>query len=319
MTMLDWLLGGESELARGASMGWRTDLLVLHVAADSAIALAFFAIPLGILWYMRHRFGLLREYRVMAWLFGGFILSAGASHLIGVFAIWYPLHGLQGVANGITAVLSVAAVVLIWPLLPGLVRIPSSEQLAEVNERLRGEAEAHESTLRELEAAGRDLESRVIERTKELSLVKARFETALRGARVYVFSQDRDLRYTWMYSPRGEDAAAEMIGRTDDEIIPSPEHDTVVALKRRVLASGQPEDCEVSYLMPERRALFALHVDPTFGADGKVDGIMCAAVNINRVRSLESEQRRLAQELSTAVQRYETALRGSNVTVYTQD
>jgi C4-dicarboxylate-specific signal transduction histidine kinase len=79
-----------------------------------------------------------------------------------------------------------------------LVRLPSARQLAEVNERLRREAEAHESTLRELEAARRDLETRVEERTKELSLVKARFETALHGANVYVFSQDRDLRYTWM-------------------------------------------------------------------------------------------------------------------------
>lgn len=319
MRIFDWLLGGEGELAHGVSMNWRSDLLGLHVASDAVIALAFFAIPIGLLWYLRHRLGLLREYRLVAWLFGGFILAAGTSHLIGIFAIWYPLYGLQGLSKGITAILSGAAVVLLWPLLPALVKLPSSRQLAEVNDRLRREAEAHEATLRELEGARSDLETRVVERTKELSLVKARFETALLGARVYVFSQDRELRYTWMYSPRGEAAAAAMIGRTDDDLVPSPEHDMVVGLKRRVLASGQAEDCEVSYLMPEQGALFALHVDPTFGPDGKVDGIMCAAINIGRIRSLESEQRRLAQELSTAVQRYETALRGSNVTVYTQD
>src|SRR5439155_21323176 len=99
--------------------------------------------------------------------------------------------------------------------LPRPLRLPSARRLAELNERLRREAEAHETTLRELEAARRELESRVEERTKELSQVKARFETALRGAKVYVFSQDRDLRYSWMYSPRGEDVAAEMVGRTD--------------------------------------------------------------------------------------------------------
>src|SRR5438093_931532 len=102
--------------------------------------------------------------------------------------------------------------------LPRLLRSPSARQLADVNERLRREAEAHEGTLRELDAARRELESRVIERTKELSLVKARFETALHGAKIYVYSQDRHLRYTWMYSPRGEEAAAGMIGRTDDEL-----------------------------------------------------------------------------------------------------
>ena len=166
--------------------------------------------------------------------------------------------------------------------------------------------------------ATRDLESRVAERTKELSLVKARFETALRGAKVYVFSQDTDLKYPWMYSPGGDGAVAGMIGRADDEIFP-PEQASVLAAKRRVLATGKPADLEVSSVMPEHRALFALHIDPTRGPDDRVDGIMSAAIDISRIRSLESEQRRLTDELGTALQRYETALRGSNVTVYTQD
>ena len=60
-----------------------------------------------------------------------------------------------------------------------LLRLPSAQQLQDMNVRLRREAEAHEATLRELEAARRELETRVEDRTKELSLVKARFETAL--------------------------------------------------------------------------------------------------------------------------------------------
>ncbi len=319
MPPLDWLFGRAGDLARGDCLQWRSDLVALHVVSDVTIALAFLASPIGIVWYLRHRTGLFGEYRVVAWLFGTFILAAGISHLLSVLVNWFPLHGIYGLAKGATAALSGAAVALIWPLLPGLLRLPSSRQLAEVNERLRREAEAHEVTLRELETARRELESRVEERTKELSLVKARFETALHGAKVYVFSQDRDLKYTWMYSPRGEEAAAEMIGRADDELVPSPERDAVVAAKRRVLATGKPEDCEVSYVMPERRALFALRVDPSFGPDGTIDGVMGAAIDISRIRLLESEQRRLTEELSTALQRYETALRGSHVTVFTQD
>jgi PAS domain S-box-containing protein len=188
-----------------------------------------------------------------------------------------------------------------------------------MNEQLLQQATAHEKTLRELERARSDLEVRVEERTKELSLLKARFETALRGANVYVYSQDHDLRYSWVYSPRGDAAAAEMIGRTDEEVLGSQEHETVIAAKRRVLASGIAEDCEVSFVTPGRRALFALHIDPTYGADQSIDGIMCAAIDISRIRSLETEQQRLSDELMTTLQRYETALRGSNVTVFTQD
>src|SRR5215210_4794389 len=176
-----------------------------------------------------------------------------------------------------------------------------------------------EGTLRDLQRAHRELESRVDERTRELTLLKARFETALRGANVYVYSQDRDLRYSWIYSPRGEAAAAEMIGRTDNEILGSQEHEAVIGAKRRVLATGVAEDCEVTFVMPGRRALFALHIDPTYGPDQSIDGIMCAAIDISRTRSLETEQQRLSDELATTLQRYETALRGSNVTVFTQD
>src|SRR5262249_43777530 len=63
----------------------------------------------------------------------------------------------------------------------------------------------------------------------------------------------------------------------------------------------------------------SIHIDPTFGADGKVDGVMCAAIDVTRIRSLESEQKHLTAELGTTLQRYETALRGSNVTVFTHD
>jgi PAS domain S-box-containing protein len=153
----------------------------------------------------------------------------------------------------------------------------------------------------------------------ECEEIRARFETALRGAQIHVYSQDRDLRYTWLYNPRDPDAAATMLGRTDEELWSSPEQQAVTAVKRQVLATGEPANCEASYLTPERRAMFALHIDPVFSADGNVEGIICAAIDVSRIRSLETERRRLTEELATAAQRYEFALRGSHVTVFTQD
>ena len=84
----------------------------------------------------------------------------------------------------------VAIAAAIPPLQAGHSRmddVSSPQQLRQANERLRREVAAHEATLRELEAVRRELEVRVAERTKELSLVKARLETALGGAKVYVF------------------------------------------------------------------------------------------------------------------------------------
>jgi two-component sensor histidine kinase len=194
-----------------------------------------------------------------------------------------------------------------------------ARKLREANERLRREVAAHEATLLELETARRELEQRVSVRTKELSLITARFATALRGARVHLSSQDRDLRYTWVYHPQPEASATQLLGRTDQEVLSDAEGEAVTAVKRRVIESGTAEDCEVSFVSPRGRTLFALHVEPMFGPEGTIDGVMSAAVDVSQTRSLESEQRRLTEELSAAVQRYETALRGSNVTVFTQD
>jgi PAS domain S-box-containing protein len=191
-------------------------------------------------------------------------------------------------------------------------------RLAEANDRLRREVAAHEATLRELEAIRRNLEERVAQRTKELSAATARFETALRGVKAFVFAQDKDLRYTWVYNADG-DSGTDIIGQTDEDVLPHNERDTIIALKKKVLATGEPATHEIQYLLPDRRSLVTLHIDPSFAPDGSIDGIICAALDISRTRSLESEQRRLSEELATALQRYETALRGSNVTVFTQD
>lgn len=289
----------------------------VHAISRIVIALSFFLIAAVNVWCLRRRAGLPRNYRVAGWLICGLIVAVGIGQILDLPSQPDSTGRLTQIFQAATAALSVLAVVLVWMLLPGIFRLTSTAQLAEVNERLRREAEAHESTLRELECARRGLEERIAERTRELSLANARFKTALHGAKVYVFSQDRDLRYTWMYAPQREDAAAAMIGRSDSEIATG--EDSAIQAKLEVMRTGLPADCEISWVAPEQRGMFALHIDPTFGADGAVDGIMCAAIDISRIRSLESEQRRLSEELGAALQRYETALRGSHVTVYTQD
>ncbi len=182
-------------------------------------------------------------------------------------------------------------------------------------ELLRREIDLHSQTRAKLRRAREEARRK----SRECADLRTRFEIAFRGANIHAFAQDRDLRYTWIAGARGDEATAGMLGRTDDELWSSPEQKSVIALKRHVLQSGVAEDCEVSFITPERRALFALHVDPLIGEDGEVTGIMCTAVDISRIRSLESEQRRLAEDLATAAQRYEFALRGSNVAVFTQD
>ncbi|MFN3348359.1 HWE histidine kinase domain-containing protein [Pseudorhodoplanes sp.] len=207
--------------------------------------------------------------------------------------------------------------------MPGSGASATSDATSEALERREGdiadmlerERALHERTRAELNEAREEAERA----NRECEELASRFERALRGASIHAFAQDRDLRYTWIAGPRSDEAVQRMLGRTDDELWSSPEQQSVVELKRRVIETGCAEDCEVSFITPERRALFALHVEPVKATDGTTEGVLCTAVDISRIRSLESEQRRLTEDLATAAQRYEFALRGSNVAVFTQD
>ena len=130
---------------------------------------------------------------------------------------------------------------------------------------------------------------------------------ASRTAPVHVFSQDRSLQHTQVHSPRG------------DHPPPLPDGDEVLAAKRRVLETGRPEDVEAHCMMPEGRALVSLHIDPTFAPDHTVDGIMCVAIDVGRIRRPQNAQGPLAGQAAATLRRYEAALRGSNVTMSTQD
>jgi PAS domain S-box-containing protein len=312
MDRLGWLFGfGPDPVPMGAHQP-------IYVTADAVIAVTYGLLGIAIIWFLYRRPDLFKDRRPYAWLCGIFVLAGALTHAVDAIALESAAFVLRDFAKILAAAVSVLTVAVFWPLLPEFVRVPSLAQMEDANRRLRREVDAHEATLRELETVHRDLEQRVADRTREITRVKARFETALRGGKVYAFSQDRDLRYLWAYSPTGE-GVADVVGRTDNDILPATERDAVTALKRRVVETGQAEDCEVFYPLPHGSALLSLHVEPAIGTDGSIEGITCAAIDISRLRSLESEQRRLAAELRAALTRYEIALRGSHVTVFTQD
>jgi PAS domain S-box-containing protein len=164
---------------------------------------------------------------------------------------------------------------------------------------------------------GRKLEAAAGDDSPAREISAAQLKEALAASNIYVFCQDPELRYTSVFAPRA--SADGLTGRTDEELLPSREREAVIATKLKVLQSGVPADCEVSYALPDGHRLFALHIHPMFGPNHKVTGITTTATDISDVRSLQSEQRDLSDELASTLQRYETALRGSNVTVYTQD
>jgi two-component sensor histidine kinase len=184
MQIFDWLIYPVNLTPHGYCLLWAPGLIWLHAASDTIIALAYFSIPLALTWFVYQRKDL--EFRWVFLLFVCFIMACGMTHVMGVLTLWVAAYGLEGIIKVVTAILSVATALLLWPLIPRLLALPSPAQLADVNHNLQGEIkekdrifallQESEEQVRRTNAA---LEVRVAERTADLVATNVRLTHAL--------------------------------------------------------------------------------------------------------------------------------------------
>jgi PAS domain S-box-containing protein len=133
----------------------------------------------------------------------------------------------------------------------------------------------------------------------------ARLEVATTAARLAVFSQDRELRYTWIHNPALGRTAEEVIGRRDSELFERPQDAAVVeGLKRRVLATAEPARAEVTIHHAGVPRQFELNIAPQVDDRGEVEGVICAAVETTELRAAQAE---VASQISELQSIYDTA------------
>src|SRR5437588_1509485 len=296
--VFDWLFGSAGGIPPEADMPQRSAILIAQSAADLILAASYLAILSGLIWFLRRRPDLARDHWLLGLLIGCFLALAALTRIADAIAPWHPLPELLALSRATVAMVFAVIIVALVPLLPKLVRLPSALQLHEANERLRQEVATHESTLLELETARRELEDRVVERTRDLGLVTARFKIALRGSKVYVSSQDRELRYLAISEPMLGLEIDDILGRTDEEILPAEMREEIVALKRRVVESGRASDGEVRFGKGASALWYDFHVEPLLDSAGAVVGVTCAAVDITERRRGEDHLRLLLRELT---------------------
>jgi PAS domain-containing protein len=186
--MLHEMIDSAAYMAHGYCLLWKPWLVALHAGSDFLIFAAYFAIPVAIWIFVSKRPNV--EMKGLARLFAAFILWCGLTHLINLVTLWWPIYEFQGAVKAITAGISVATAVVIFPLIPRAVAIPSPNELQLANAGLAREIGAHTSTLAALEQARAKLEQRVEARTKELSEATERFRSLFEHAPVAMLIAD---------------------------------------------------------------------------------------------------------------------------------
>ena len=156
----------EEFMPHGMCFLWEPGLVWLHVVSDFLIGAAYFSIPVALAVFAFRRTDL--QYRWMVGLFMLFIVACGTTHFFGIWVIWNPDYGIQGVLKATTALASVATAIVLWPILPKLLALPSPAMLATTNDELRAEVDRRRAAETRLQGLNAELERRVAERTQEL-------------------------------------------------------------------------------------------------------------------------------------------------------
>ena len=160
---------------------------------------------------------------------------------------------------------------------------------------------AQETELARLERECRQLQEQVSAQAWELSLLRARFaryETALRGSQVTVYTQDSDLRYTSVSNPVFGRAVEDILGRTDAEILKLDGGAAMIAVKREVLASGEAKRAEMPLEDASGIRWHDFHIEPLRNEVGDVVGLTCASVDVTERKEGEAHLRLLLRELT---------------------
>ncbi|MBU2570822.1 MAG: EAL domain-containing protein [Gammaproteobacteria bacterium] len=157
--LMKFLFGSADLMPHGNCFLWQPGLLWLTVTANTVIALAYFSIPVALLYFVYKRKQV--EFKGILLLFSLFIFSCGATHVMHVVTIWKPVYGLSGIIDALTAGVSVVAAVMLWPLIPKALLIPSPSELLKANCLLQDEIRYNLQAQNELKRLNHDLDKMV--------------------------------------------------------------------------------------------------------------------------------------------------------------
>jgi signal transduction histidine kinase len=181
MDFLRRLFSTSEFMPHGMCYNWQPGVIWLHVLSDATIALAYYSIPLTLIYFVRKRKDLAFDWMFLC--FAIFIIACGTTHVMEIFNIWQPTYWLSGVIKLLTALASIVTAVLLIRLIPQALALPSPDQLRRSNLALQNEVRERQLAVQKVESLN-----------EELVRHASRIESVNKELEVFAYSVSHDLR-----------------------------------------------------------------------------------------------------------------------------
>ena len=142
-----------SFMPHGMCYLWKPGLVGLHLISDGIIALAYFSIPITLIYILQKRTDVPFNNNIFL-LFAAFVLCCGVGHAFEIWTLWHPNYWVSGWIRLLTAIVSLATAIALARNIPQILNLPSPIQMQDINQQLQEkvtELEAQKGIIRQQE------------------------------------------------------------------------------------------------------------------------------------------------------------------------